>query len=105
CSDRGACTPAKLNRGERTVEVLKQGLHEPSGVATQVMSLYALVHVSFDHSPQEDVVRLESESHTSIDTSAKDRLDKIRETGQPQNKEEKEEPNKDFKKTCLPTEQ
>src|SRR5699024_2793885 len=28
-SDLDASTQAKLNRGERTVEVLKQGLHEP----------------------------------------------------------------------------
>src|SRR5688500_8719490 len=104
-SDLDASTQAKLNRGERTVEVLKQGLHEPLVVEKQVMILYALVHGFLDDIPVEDVVRFESEFHTWLDTNAKEILDKIRETGQPQDKEEMEEPIKNFKKTFLPTEQ
>src|SRR5699024_5613970 len=86
------------NRGERTVEVLKQGLHEPLVVEKQVMILYALVHGFLDDIPVEDVVRFESEFHTWLDTNAKEILDKIRETGQPQDKEEMEEPIKNFKR-------
>src|SRR5699024_3465854 len=62
--DLDASTQAKLNRGERTVEVLKQGLHEPLVVDKQVMTLYALVHGFLDDIPVEDVVRFESEFHT-----------------------------------------
>src|SRR5699024_6624406 len=53
-SDLDASTQAKLNRGERTVEVLKQGLHEPLVVEKQVMILYALVHGFLDDIPVED---------------------------------------------------
>src|SRR5699024_5551324 len=87
CKVTDASTQAKLNRGERTVEVLKQGLHEPLVVEKQVMILYALVHGFLDDIPVEDVVRFESEFHTWLDTNAKEILDKIRETGQPQDKE------------------
>ncbi len=40
-SDLDAATQAKLNRGRRTVEVLKQPLHEPLAVQYQVLILYA----------------------------------------------------------------
>ncbi len=41
-SDLDKATQAKLNRGARTVEVLKQGLHKPLRVEKQVIILYAL---------------------------------------------------------------
>ena len=41
-SDLDAATQAKLNRGRRTVEILKQKLHEPLAVEKQVVILYAL---------------------------------------------------------------
>lgn len=43
-SDLDAATQAKLNRGRRTVEVLKQPLHKPLPVEKQVLILYALTH-------------------------------------------------------------
>src|SRR5690625_339705 len=104
-SDLDKATQARLNRGERTVEVLKQDLHKPLPVDKQVMIIYALTNGFLDDIPVEDVVRFESEFHTWLDTNAKEILDKIRETGQPQDKEEMEEPIKNFKKTFLPTEQ
>jgi len=42
-SDLDAATQAKLNRGRRTVEVLKQPLHKPLPVEKQVLILYALI--------------------------------------------------------------
>src|SRR5699024_1028438 len=74
CSDLDASKQVKLNRGERTVEVLKQGLHESLVVEKQVMILYALVHGFLDDIPVEDVVRFESEFHTWLDTNAKEIL-------------------------------
>src|SRR6185369_4590316 len=41
-SDLDKATQAKLNRGARTVEVLKQDLHKPLSVEKQVAILYAL---------------------------------------------------------------
>src|SRR5699024_6624657 len=78
-SEHDASKQAKLNRGERIVEVLTQGLHDPLVVEKQVMILYALVHGFLDDIPVEEVVRFESEFHTSLDTNAKEILDKIRE--------------------------
>ena len=47
-SDLDAATQAKLNRGRRTVEVLKQPVHEPLTVEKQVVILYALTHGFLD---------------------------------------------------------
>lgn len=47
-SDLDAATQAKLNRGRRTVEVLKQPLHKPLPVEKQVLILYALTHGFLD---------------------------------------------------------
>jgi len=50
-SDLDAATQAKLNRGRRTVEVLKQPVHEPLTVEKQVVILYALTHGFLDSVP------------------------------------------------------
>lgn len=47
-SDLDATTQAKLNRGRRTVEILKQKLHAPLSVEKQVVILYALTHGFLD---------------------------------------------------------
>ena len=48
-SDLDAATQAKLNRGRRTVEVLKQPVHKPLPVEKQVTILYALTHGFFGY--------------------------------------------------------
>ena len=60
-SDLDAATQAKLNRGRRTVEVLKQPVHEPLTVEKQVLILYALTHGYLDSVPVDDILRFESE--------------------------------------------
>ena len=52
---------AKLNRGRRTVEVLKQPVHEPFTVEKQVVILYALTHGFLDSVPVDDILRFEEE--------------------------------------------
>lgn len=47
-SDLDMATQAKLNRGRRTVEILKQKLHHPLSVEKQVVILYALTHGFLD---------------------------------------------------------
>ena len=54
-------TKAKLERGKRTVEVLKQGLHETLPVENQVVILYALTHGFLDDIPVDYVLRFEEE--------------------------------------------
>src|SRR5690625_2482552 len=67
-SDLDATTQAKLNRGERTVEVLKQGLHKPLVVEKQVMILYALTRGFLDDVAVEDIIRFEEEFHVWLDS-------------------------------------
>jgi len=81
-SDLDPATAAKLERGKRTVEILKQGLHKPLVVEKQVMILYALTRGFLDDIAVEDIVRFEDEFHAWADANAKDVLDTIRETGQ-----------------------
>src|SRR5699024_5946070 len=50
-SDLDEDTKAKLNRGERTVEILKQNLNHPIVEEKQVMALYALTRGFLDAIP------------------------------------------------------
>ena len=54
-SDLDQATQAKLNRGRRTVEVLKQPLHKPLPVEDEVLILYALTHGFLDAIPVPDI--------------------------------------------------
>ena len=81
-SDLDQATQAKLNRGQRTVEVLKQPLHDPIPVEKQVLILYALVHGYLDSVPVEDIARFQNELFDNFDSSHADLLKTIRETGE-----------------------
>ncbi len=76
-SDLDAATQAKLNRGRRTVEVLKQPLHEPLAVQYQVLILYALTHGFLDTVPVDDILAFESQLFDFFDANHKDLLDTI----------------------------
>lgn len=60
-SDLDASTQAKLNRGRRTVEILKQKLHAPLAVEKQVVILYALTHGYLDSIPVNQILKFESD--------------------------------------------
>jgi F-type H+-transporting ATPase subunit alpha len=60
-SDLDKATQAKLNRGARTVEVLKQDLHKPLRVEQQVLILYCLTRGFLDDIPLADIRRFEAE--------------------------------------------
>ncbi|MDF2856462.1 MAG: synthase subunit alpha [Neobacillus sp.] len=79
-SDLDKATQAKLNRGARTVEVLKQDLHKPLPVEKQVAILYALTRGFLDDVPLQDIRRFESEYHNWLDHNRKDLLDHIKTT-------------------------
>ena len=102
-SDLDEATQARLNRGQRTVEVLKQGLHKPLPVEKQVLILYALTNGFLDDIPVEDIVRFEEEFFVWADTNAKDVLDTIRETKDLPEDEALKEAIEGFKKTFLPS--
>ncbi|MFU0789375.1 MAG: F0F1 ATP synthase subunit alpha [Virgibacillus proomii] len=103
-SDLDKATQAKLNRGERTVEILKQGLHKPMPVEKQVISLYALTKGFLDDIAVEDILRFEEEMNTWMDNNRKELLASIRETGQLPDESEMNEAIEAFKKTFLPSE-
>lgn len=80
-SDLDKATQAKLNRGARTVEVLKQDLNKPIPVEKQVMVLYALTRGYLDDIAVQDITRFELEMYSWLDHNRKELLDSIRTTG------------------------
>ncbi len=80
-SDLDAATQAKLARGQRTMEVLKQGLHDPLPVEEQVVTLFALSRGFIDKVEIEDVQRYESELAAYMHANHQDLYDTIKKTG------------------------
>ena len=80
-SDLDQATQAKLNRGRRTVEVLKLPLHKPLPVEDEVLILYALTHGFLDAIPVPDIQRYELELYDYFASNYNDLLDVIRTTG------------------------
>ena len=79
-SDLDPITQAKLDRGARTVEILKQDLNKPVPVEIQVTALYALTRGYLDDVPVEDILRFESEIASWLETNHTTVLDHIRTT-------------------------
>src|SRR5690625_1399597 len=103
-SDLDKSTQAKLNRGERTVEVLKQGLNKPLDVEKQVMIFYALTKGFLDDVAVEDVTRFEEEMNIWLDNNRKELLNQIKETGNLPEENDMTDAIESFKKTFLPGE-
>lgn len=79
-SDLDEATRAKLARGERTVEVLKQGVHQPLPVEKQVCIIYALVNGFLDSIELSDISRFEKELYTFLENERPQILAHIRDT-------------------------
>ncbi len=62
-SDLDEQTTARLERGKRTVEILKQGLHATVDVEKQVISIFALTHGHLDSVKLADINKFEKELH------------------------------------------
>jgi F-type H+-transporting ATPase subunit alpha len=79
-SDLDDSTKRKLERGKRTVEVLKQGLHETVDVEKQVMIIYSLTKGYLDDIKIEDIKRFEADLYDYCDKDEKGQaiLDHIR---------------------------
>src|SRR5699024_8522322 len=103
-SDLDKATQAKLNRGERTVEVLKQGLHKPLKVEKQVMILYALTRGFLDDIPVSDIERFEEEFYAWLDANRANVLDTIRTTKKLADDDAMSSAINDFKKTFIVSE-
>ncbi|MFC3210503.1 MULTISPECIES: F0F1 ATP synthase subunit alpha [Planomicrobium] len=79
-SDLDAATAAKLERGKRTVEVLKQDLNNPIKVEKQVVIFYALTKGFLDDIAIKDISRFEAELTSWLDTNHTEVLETIRTT-------------------------
>ncbi len=80
-SDMDKSTLARLNRGKRMMELLKQGVHQPMPVEKQVASIYTGVRGYLDDIPVEDIQRFEREFLAFLDASHPEILKGIVETG------------------------
>ncbi|MFD1427237.1 F-type H+-transporting ATPase subunit alpha [Kroppenstedtia sanguinis] len=78
-SDLDKATQAKLSRGERLVEILKQDENAPMSVEKQIISIYTATRGYLDDIPVEDVLRFESELFSFVDAERADLLRNIRE--------------------------
>ena len=79
-SDLDAATQAKLNRGRRTIEVLKQPLHKPLPVEKQVVILYALTHGFLDSVSVDQILDFEEALYDYFDSHHEDIFETIRTT-------------------------
>ncbi|SDW41421.1 ATP synthase F1 subcomplex alpha subunit [Marininema mesophilum] len=78
-SDLDKSTQAKLARGERLVEIMKQGESAPLAVEKQIVSIYSATRGHLDDIAVEDVRRFEAELLSFVDAEKSDLLRKIRE--------------------------
>ncbi len=100
-SDLDEATTKKLERGKRTVEILKQGLHKTMDVDKQVVSIYALTKGYLDDVKLEDIKRFEEDLHQHFnrDELGQKCLKTIRDTKELPNIEDFNKVIEGFKKT------
>ncbi|WP_068778923.1 F0F1 ATP synthase subunit alpha [Paenibacillus sp. GM2] len=79
-SDLDKSTQARLTRGSRMMEILKQGIHQPLAVEEQVISLYTAVKGYLDDIELADVRRFESEFLSFVKSQHDEVLQSIRDT-------------------------
>lgn len=79
-SDLDKVTQSRLNRGERTLEILKQGVNQPLAVERQVVSLYTVTRGHTDDLPVQDVRRFEQSFLAYVDANKPEIFASIRDT-------------------------
>lgn len=79
-SDLDKVTQSRLDRGLRTLEILKQGINVPMAVERQVVSLFLVTRGHTDDIPVQDVRRFESEFLSYLDANAPAIFASIRDT-------------------------
>ncbi|MCP3761471.1 F0F1 ATP synthase subunit alpha [Domibacillus sp. A3M-37] len=103
-SDLDAITQSKLNRGARTVEVLKQDLNKPLKVERQVVILYALTRGHLDDIAVSDITRFEDELLHWLDKNHTNVYDHIRTTKELPSDDELKAAISEFKKSFVKSE-
>ncbi|MFD2331396.1 F0F1 ATP synthase subunit alpha [Cohnella sp. GCM10020058] len=79
-SDLDKVTQSRLDRGIRTLEILKQGINVPMPLERQVVSLYLVTKGHADSVPVQDVRRFESEFLSYLDAQRPEILASIRDS-------------------------
>jgi F-type H+-transporting ATPase subunit alpha len=80
-SDLDVTTQKQLTRGERLVELLKQGQYDPMNVIDQIVAVFAGTQGFLDDLPVSAVGDFETKLIAYMNTSQKELLDTIRSTG------------------------
>jgi len=76
-SDLDASTRAQLERGQRMVELLKQGVNKPLVIEKQVTILYAGINGFIDDIAVVDIVKFEKEFHEFVESKYSNLLTEI----------------------------
>lgn len=79
-SDLDKVTKSRLDRGIRTLEILKQGVNQPLSVERQVVSLFIVTRGHTDDIPVGDVRRFEAEFLSYVDANRSEIFASIRDT-------------------------
>ncbi|MPM85116.1 ATP synthase subunit alpha [bioreactor metagenome] len=80
-SDLDEDTKKRLAQGERIVEVLKQGEHQPLAVENQVMMIHAVTNDLLAEIPVNNIARFEKELYEFVNTNYPEIGKKILENG------------------------
>lgn len=76
-SELDEATTKQLERGKRSVEILKQPQYSPLPEALEIISIWAVTNGYLDDIPVEEVGRFESELHEYVSSHAKKLLEKL----------------------------
>jgi F-type H+/Na+-transporting ATPase subunit alpha len=77
-SDLDKATQARLTRGQRTTEIMKQAQYQPMPVELQVVSIYAATNGFLDDLEISDVAIFETELHTYLRANQGNLLNSLR---------------------------
>ncbi|ERM17052.1 F0F1 ATP synthase subunit alpha [Brevibacillus laterosporus] len=102
-SDLDKATQARLTRGERVVEILKQPSYQPMPVEKQVISIFAATKGFLDEISVEDVRRFEKELLAFIDSNKPQLFEHIRTTNELPDEKELGAAIEEFKKGFAPS--
>lgn len=77
-SDLDAVTKKQLNRGQRLMELLKQGQYKPMPVENQVLSIFAATNGLLDEVDPKSILKFEEQMLSHFEANHRDLLDSIK---------------------------
>jgi F-type H+/Na+-transporting ATPase subunit alpha len=98
-SDLDVDTKRMLDRGGRTVEILKQEQYKPLSVTNQIASIFAVNEGLLDDVEKENIKKWENEMHQFLSTSKKELMTRIEKGWEDKEKIELKEAILEFKKS------